>query len=310
LIACITATGLLGISGCSTVLKTDELPAAGSRGTVTIGVYPWAGYDATLAVVSTILETKLGYKVVRKKTTAKESWPQLESGKIDVVLENWGHAPWKQKYVDDGTVLPSGSTGNKGVTGWYIPMWMAQEYPDILDWRNLDKYAELFATKDTGGKGRLLDGDPSYATNDEALVRNLDLNYTVQFSGSEQATVDEALAASRDRTPLLFYFWQPHWLFQKYRFAKINLPEYTTGCDADPATITCDYPVDDLDKFVSKSFAARGEEAAKFISTFSWTNADQNEVADYLVNEKLSPRAAAEKWMESHPDDWEAWLAS
>ena len=50
---------------------------------------------------------------------------------------------------------------------------MVEEYPDILDWQNLNKYADMFETSESDGKGQLLDGDPSYVTNDEALVKNL-----------------------------------------------------------------------------------------------------------------------------------------
>ncbi len=64
---------------------------------------------------------------------------------------------------------------------------MAEKYPDITDWNNLNKYADLFKTSESGGKGQVLDGDPSYVTNDEALVKTLDLDYKVVYSGSEAA---------------------------------------------------------------------------------------------------------------------------
>ena len=66
---------------------------------------------------------------------------------------------------------------------------MAQKYPDITNWKNLNKYASMFKTSESGGKGQLLDGDPSYVTNDEALVKNLNLNYKVVVGGSEAALI-------------------------------------------------------------------------------------------------------------------------
>ncbi len=56
---------------------------------------------------------------------------------------------------------------------------MAEKYPDITDWKNLNKHAEKFKTSESGDKGQLLDGDPSFVTNDEALVKNLKLDYKV-----------------------------------------------------------------------------------------------------------------------------------
>ena len=66
---------------------------------------------------------------------------------------------------------------------------MAEQYPDITDWNNLNKYADMFKTSESGGKGQLLDGDPSFVTNDEALVKNLNLNYKVVYAGSEAALI-------------------------------------------------------------------------------------------------------------------------
>ena len=282
-----------------------------NQGTVTIGVYPWVGYDADVAVVSRILETRLGYKVITKPITANDSWPAMESGAIDLVLENWGHEEMRSTYVEERkTVVSAGLVGNKGVIGWYVPIWMAQQYPDIRYWANLNKYSELFRTAETGDKGRVLDGDESYMTNDPALIANHNLDYVVTYSGSEENTIKLVLEASKNHTPLLFYFWQPHWLFRQVKLAKINFPQYTPGCDADPATVVCDYPSYDLDKYVSKRFADRGGDAYAFIKKFSWSNEDQNEVAGYLVNEGLSPQDAADRWMDAHPDTWEPWLPS
>ena len=91
-----------------------------------------------------------------------------------MIVENWGHDDLKKTYITRRrSPVEVGPTGNKGVIGWYVPQWMADEYPDITDWKNLNKYADLFKTSESGGKGQLLDGDPSFVTNDAALVANL-----------------------------------------------------------------------------------------------------------------------------------------
>ena len=66
---------------------------------------------------------------------------------------------------------------------------MANKYPDITDWKNLNKYAAMFKTSESGDKGQFLDGDPSFVTNDAALVKNLNLNYKVVYAGSEAALI-------------------------------------------------------------------------------------------------------------------------
>src|SRR3954453_12056142 len=137
---------------------------------------------------------------------------------------------------------------------------MAQKYPDITDWKNLNKYASMFKTSESGGKGQLLDGDPSYVTNDEALVKNLHLNYKVVVGGSEAALLTSFRNAQKNKTPLLAYFYTPQWyadvagqnptpgVKDPVKIAHVKLPPYTAGCDADAAKVACDYPPYHLNK--------------------------------------------------------------
>jgi glycine betaine/proline transport system substrate-binding protein len=306
-IAVLCAGVVLGASGCARALSRSD--GAGSAGTVTIAVYPWIGYEANAAVVSTILKTRLNYKVNLRRMTATESWIAMNANEIDVILENWSHLAEKKRYIEEeGIAVSAGPTGNKGVVGWYTPIWMVQEYPGILDWRNLNRYASVFAKDGSGGRGVLLESEESYITYDSTLVANLKLNYNLDYSGSEWATIQAAQDATSNRKPLLFYFWEPHFLFDQSRYARVNLPEYVPGCDAIMDRIACDYPVEDLDKIVSRKFADSGGKAFEFIKKFSWTNADQNEVARYIGLEKMSYREAASSWMYAHPDAWRPWL--
>jgi glycine betaine/proline transport system substrate-binding protein len=222
----------LSVTACggATSGAGESTPSAGAKGTVNLAVNPWVGYEADAAVVAYLLEKKLGYKVEKKELKEEISWQGFETGEVDAVLENWGHDDLKKTYIEQKKVAVSaGSTGNKGTIGWYVPQWMVDEHPDITDWNNLGKYADLFKTSESKGKGQLLDGDPSYVTNDEALVKNLKLNYTVVYSGSEAALIKAAQQATAQKKPLLFYFYEPQWLFAKEKYARMKLPAYTAG---------------------------------------------------------------------------------
>ena len=282
---------------------------SGSKGTVNIAVNPWVGYESDAAVVAYLLDKELGYKVVKKDLKEEVSWQGFESGEVDVVLENWGHPELVKTYITDKKVaLDAGQTGNKGIIGWYVPQWMADKYPDILDWNNLNKYADLFKTSESGDKGQLLDGDPSYVTNDEALVTNLKLNYKVVQGGSEAALIKSLQQATDQKTPLLFYFYEPQWILAKVKIAHVKLPPYTDGCDADPKKVACDYPPYDLNKVVSKKFADTGGKAYEFIKNFNWTNDDQNTVSEMIANQGMKPEDAAKKWVDAHQDVWKKWI--
>jgi len=298
-----------GSSAAPSAAAPSASSASSAAGTVKLAVNPWVGYEADAAVISYLLQNQLGYKVEKKELAEEPSWQGMESGDVDVVLENWGHDDLKKKYIDEkGVAVALGPNGNQGVIGWYVPEWMATKYPDITDYKNLNKYADMFKTSESGGKGQLLDGDPSYVTNDEALVKNLKLNYKVVFGGSEDALIKAAKQATQQQKPLLMYFYEPQWLFSQLKLVKVNLPAYTTGCDADPKKVACDYPPYVLDKIVSKKFSETGGKAYELIKNFKWTNDDQNKVADDITNNGMSDEDAAKKWVDAHPDVWKAWL--
>ncbi|AGL17598.1 ABC transporter substrate-binding protein [Actinoplanes sp. N902-109] len=297
---------VLTVGGCGGASST-----AGGSGekTVKLAVNPWVGYEANAAVLAYLLEHELGYTVDRKNLKEEIAWQGFETGEVDAIVENWGHDDLKKTYIQDKKVaVDAGPTGNKGVIGWYVPQWMAEQYPDITDWKNLNKYASLFRTSESGGKGQMLDGDPSFVTNDVALVANLKLDYKVVFSGSEAAIIKAAQQATAQKKPLLFYFYEPQWLFAKEKYARVKLPAYTAGCDADPKKVACDYPDYTLDKIVSKRFADTGGSAYQLIQRFRWTNEDQNLVADAITNQGLSADDAARKWVGEHEATWKAWL--
>ncbi|MFI6480119.1 ABC transporter substrate-binding protein [Nonomuraea sp. NPDC050663] len=281
-------------------------PSAG--GTVKIAINPWVGYEASAAVVAYLMKNELGYTVELPEIKEQLAWEGFANGQVDVIIENWGHDDLKKKYIEtDGVAVEAGSTGNKGVIGWYVPKWMADKYPDITDWKNLNKYADLFKTSESGGKGALLFGDPSYVSNEEALIKNLKLDFKVVTGGSEAALIKGAQQAQEQQKPLLFYFWDPHWLFSKTELVRVNLPAYTEGCDADPKKVACDYAELDLDKIVSKKFADTGGKAYDLVKNFSWTNADQNQVA-MDINDGMTPEEAAKKWIEANATKWQAWI--
>jgi glycine betaine/proline transport system substrate-binding protein len=308
-------TALLSVvllAGCADSAQAITEPPGVERtacGTVSIAINPWIGYEANVAVVSYLLKRELGCTVRETDLTEAESWKGLASGEIDVILENWGHDGEKKTYIDDRKVaVEQGLTGNKGIIGWYVPPWLADRYPDIVDWTKLNKYADLFATARSRGKGQLLGGDPSFVTNDAALIANLKLDYAVVYAGSEDALIAAFRKAEADKQPLIGYFYAPQWLLSEIDLVHIALPLYRPGCDADPKKVACDYQPYDLDKIARKAFVDSGSPAADLIKNFKWTNDDQNEVARDLTVKKLSRDEAAKRWLDDNRATWQQWL--
>lgn len=302
---------LLLLTGCGAA-TVNQAGAAGTAktdcGTVNVALNAWVGYTADAAVFDYLAKNKLGCTVVEKNLNEQISWQGFASGQVDVIMENWGHADLAKQYITDQHVaVDVGPTGNVGHIGWYVPPWMAAKYPDITDGKNLNKYANMFKTSESAGKGQLLDGDPAFVTNDEALVKNLNLNYKVVFAGSEAALIQSFRTAEANKTPLLGYFYDPQWFLSEVPLVKVSLPAWTPGCDSDPEKVACDYPLYNLNKVISTKLANSGSPAAKLIKAFNWTNADQNAVAKDIQG-GMAPDAAAKKWVDAHASVVNGWL--
>lgn len=307
----------MALAACSSGGGTSAAPSdggssaapSGAGGTVKIAINPWVGAEANVAVVKALLESKLGYTVEATSLAEEVAWPGFETGEIDVILENWGHPDLEQTYITDKKVAQdAGPNGVTGIIGWYVPEWMVTEYPDITNWENLNKYADLFKTSESGDLGQFLGSDQTFVTNDEALIANLDLNFKQVFSGSEAATITAFQTATEQKKPLIGYFYDPQWLHSKIKLVKVDLPAWTEGCDADPNTVACDYPLYTLNKIVATTFVENGGPAYELVKNFQWTNADQNLVADYITNQGMSADEAGMKWVDENEAVWSAWM--
>ncbi|MFE1766147.1 ABC transporter substrate-binding protein [Streptomyces angustmyceticus] len=312
-VSTMTAVGaLLALSGCGAADMTKQASpyanAAGAK-TVTLSVQSWVGAQADVSVAEYLLTHELGYRVDRVQIDEVPAWDALSQGRVDAIMEDWGHPEQEQRYVKEKkTITAGGGVGVTGHIGWYVPTYFAKKHPDITNWKNLNKYAKQFRTAESGGQGQLMDGSPSYVTNDKALVKNLGLDYKVVFAGSEAAQITQIKQFAKAKKPFLTYWYKPQWLFDKVPMTEVKLPEYKEGCDADPKKIKCGYPHTPLQKYFNTNFAKHGGKAAAFLKNFKWSQADQNEVSLDIADKKMSPEDAAKKWIKGHKSTWQSWL--
>ena len=285
--------------------------SGGDKGTINIAINPWVGAEANVAVIKNLLETKLGYKVEATSIAEEIAWPGFETGEIDVILENWGHPDLEATYIAEKKVaLDAGPNGITGVIGWYVPEWMVERVPGHhATGTTSTSTPSCSRPRNRATKGQFLASDPTFVTNDEALITNLKLNYKAVYSGSEAAThhgLPDGDGAEEAAHRLLL---RPAvGCTARSSSCKVKLPPYTAGCDADPKKVACDYPPYTLNKIVATKFAETGGDAYTLVKNFQWTNADQNLVADYITNQGMTADEAGAKWVADNEAVWKAWL--
>jgi len=316
----LAAVATLALSACGggsieQQTQANEEKAAetgGDCGELNMAVNPWVGFEASAYVVGTIAQDQLGCTVNYKDLKEDVSWQGFGTGEVDVVIEDWGHPDLEKKFFEgegDGSAMDMGPQGNVGIIGWYVPPWLAEEHPDILQYENLNKYAADFATSESGGQGQFLGADPSYVQFDDAIVANLDLDFKVVFSGSEAASIEAFRKAEENKEFLIGYFYEPQYFMAEVPLAKVALPAYEEGCQDEPQDVACDYPNTELKKVVSTDWADSGSSAVGLVENFSWDNEQQNVVAGYIADDGMSPEEAAAKWIEDNQDMVDGWLS-
>ena len=321
-----TAVAALALAACGSSSgskssgKTDTGANAAGKygGAVTIAVNPWDGSAANANVAKIILE-KLGVTVALKDIDENAAWPGLDSGSIDANLEVWpsGHASDIKTYITEKkSVVNGGLIGPDGHIGWYIPDFVAQAHPEYKTWEGLKTpaAAKYFATAETGDKGQLLLGDASYVSYDKDIVKNLNLPFTVVTGGGEATLITTLEKSFKDKTPLLFYFYEPQWAQSKYKLVSVKLPPVTAACTASAADTgkdgkyACDYPTDHLMKAISAKLKTKNAAVFGFLQRMKWTAADQNTVTTYKNQDGLTMEAAAQKWVDANKATVDSWV--
>ncbi|HEY7476642.1 MAG TPA: glycine betaine ABC transporter substrate-binding protein [Actinomycetota bacterium] len=318
-------TAALVLAACSDV-ETSE-PADGGTGgattvaqcgsePITIAVNPWVGAEANANVAKVLMEDQMGCTVELQEVNETAQFPGMADGSIDATLEVWpsGHFDDRENYIDGaGTVVDGGELGIIGNIGWFMPKYVVDQYPEFATWEGFEDNADVFATAETGDKGRFLGADTTYSIYDEAIIESLGLDLEVVYSGGETQSLTALDRAVQNEEPILMYWWTPQWANAKYDLVEVELPPFSDECEQiaadDPKAVgyDCDYAEDVLYKAFSSQLEEKDAAAFAFFSNFQWTEDDQNGVA-LEIQEGTDPEEAAQTWIDANEDVWSAWL--
>ena len=167
----------------------------------------------------------------------------------------------------------------------------------------------MFKTSESGGKGQLLDGDPSFVTNDEALVKNLKLNYKVVYAGSETALITAFRQAEKNKKPLLGYFYEPQWFLSRSSWSRSTCRRTRRAATPTRPRSPATTRRTTWTRSSARSSPTPAARRTTLVKNFTWTNDDQNLVAKYIAEDKMTADDAAKKWVDANPDKVKAWLS-
>ncbi len=298
-------------SGAETA-ETEAAAAGGGTAKIVLVKNAWTASAIDAEIAKQLIATNLGNPVEVTAIDENTMYDGLASGKLDAVLEVWpsGLSADEQKYFDNGSVVNIGELGAVGRIGWYVPRYVIDEFPTLQTWEGFKdpELAAMFASAETGDKGRFLGTDPSYSQADEPIIKNLELPFQVVYSGSEAATVAEVDGAVAANKPILLYWWTPTAATAKYDLVEVELPAYTDGCRDVDADIACAYPEDILTKAASAKLKDKDAKVWAFLEKFTLTNDDQLALLPSVEIDKKDVAEVAAGWIADNEAVWKAWL--
>jgi len=304
---------LTSVAGALTLALTASTPAT-AAGLLKTAVNDWTGGAVMCEIVHQILESEMDFKVKRIVMPSGPGRDEgIRSGDLDYGCELWpSYSTTKEKFVEeyggDGSILKVADAGVIGVSSYYVPRYLVEgddaKAPNLKTWENMNEYAELFKTLETGDKGRLLGcPTPAWQCEDTKRMELLGLNYAPVELGSEAAHWAEMQAAYKRKEAFIAYAWEPHWIHAALDLVKVELPEHSD--DKWPAT---GWAKDVTYNYANPDFAAENPQVIELLENFRLTNEMQ---APLILAVDVDGRDMDEvvgEWLANNEDTWRAWL--
>ena len=302
------AAGAMLITACG----GSDSGSAGGTETIRIARNNWTASAIEVEIVKQLIEANLGNPVEIVDIDENAMITGMSSGEIDANVEVWpsGFTADEQAFVDDGSVVNMGELGAIGKIGWFVTPNALEQFPQLSSWEGLKDPAvvEAFATAATGAQGRVLGMDPSFSQYEEPIVKNLKLDFKVQYSGSEAATQAEIIAATEAGKPVLMYYWMPSAAVGKYGLKNVALPKSTVDCAAETDKCDGDYPEDVLFKVASAKLEAKDAKVFNFFKKFKFTTEDQLSTLGPVEIDGREASEIAAEWIAANESTWSEWF--
>ena len=297
----------------------EEAAAADSSDPIKLPIHNWSSQIAGVYAVGAMLEST-GNSVEYISADSTLVYTSMCEGDMDLVHEVWegafGVAFMEQ--VDAGCVIDAATHDAKTREEWWYPSYVEDVCPGLPDWEALNACAAMFATPDSGGKGRFLGGPVDWLKGDQERVEGLGMDFIVENAGTAGALWAALEAASANQEPIVLFNWTPNFIEAMYDGKFIEFPTFADECRTDPewgmnpeTTHDCGNPKDGYLKLgVWEGFPAKWPNAYAAVQKMNFTNLDIAQLAMYVDIDGMEPQDAAALWLADNCARWTGWTGA
>ena len=283
--------------------------AADSSSPIVIPTHNWSSQVVMAYVIGGIFES-MGNNVEYVSADTQGVYEAIRQGDVTISHEVWQSTFGKSFYaaMAKGGIIDAGNHDTVSLEEVGVPQWVIDKdlCPGLPNWEALKNCKDVFATADSGGKGRILDGPQSwhgveYTDRVEALLGD---DWVVKFAGSADALWAELAAAKKEGRGTIVFNWTPNFTDAE-GYAFIEWPDYYLGCrKQDGGDSKCGSPIGWLKKAANYKFPKTHPAAYTAFSRMSFTAGHIGGMAALVDIDKMTHADAAKAWLAANEDVW------
>ena len=307
--------GLLSAAAGLAMGLSAAFAEAESADPIKLSFSDWTTIQLNTEIASRILQ-KMGYNTEMVPSEYLAQIGAIEEGDIHASLEVWftTAGPQFNGAVAGGKAIDLGETGMQAIEEWWYPAYMKETCPGLPDWKALNDCAKLFATAETGEKGKYIAGPQSWGGYDAERVKALSLNWEVTYAGNDATLNAEIKSAYERKAPVMAWVYAPNWTTNVYEGEWVEFPKYTDECYNDAKwgvnpdlTHDCGKPRGPIKKLGNKEAAAKYPKAFAMLGKFAMTNEVINGMAKDVDVEGKAVADVAQAWVDANEAVWKPW---
>ena len=290
------ALGVAALAAAGSLTGRAEAADPASCETVRFADVGWTDITSTTALASVMLEG-LGYQPTNQILALPVTFASLKNNDIDVFLGLWMpsmEADFKP-YREDGSIelLRTNLEGAKYTLA--VPTYLSDK--GLKSFADITKFKDQLDSKiygiEPGNDGnrlvqKMLD-DKAFGLDGFEIVES-----------SEQGMLAEVARKQRSEEPIVFLGWAPHPMNTNFNLSYLEGGDDYFGPNFGGATVST---------VVRKGYVGECPNVGRFLTNLAFNLEVENEVMKAILDEGKEPQAAAEGWIEDHPQAIEPWLA-
>ena len=297
------------VAGIMLAFSAGTISAADSSSPIVIPTHNWSSQVVMAYVIGGIFKS-MGNNVEYVSADTQAVYESIRQGDVTISHEVWQSTFGKSFYaaMAKGGIIDAGNHDTVSLEEVGVPQWVIDKdlCPGLPNWEALKNCKDVFATADSGGKGRILDGPQSwhgveYTDRVEALLGD---DWVVKFAGSAEALWAELAAAKKEGRGTIVFNWTPNFTDAE-GYAFIEWPDYYLGCrKQDGGDSKCGSPVGWLKKAANYKFPKTHPAAYTAFSRMSFTAGHIGGMAALVDIDKMTHADAATAWLAANEDVW------